>query len=245
MTTFNIICMSIMSAAILPMVYQLRRPMVSLTTARWQIVLMSHEYLLPTVMLFLLLAMIRKLMTFGMSLDVALVPGFLLFAFYMMRCFMHKGALISLPLHFTLLEWCLDARGRLHPHLAHGLAKHAPGGVLTLAIMKQWRGRIIDAIKQAGVFGRTIVIKTPFGLDRLCAELEACGWRIERFPDSTTPWPLRITLTLRRRGWKNRAPWHRIWRDVGVIHHAILHPALDAAAKPVPGDSSSTGKSNP
>lgn len=66
--------------------------------------------------------------------------------------------------------------------------------------------------------------------------LEVCGWRIERQPSTITPLLQRITLILRRSSWKNHAPWRRNWRDVGVMHHAILYPvqnAFDMFERPV------------
>lgn len=193
--------------------------------SRWQIVLKSPEYLLPSVLLLLLLVIVRNILMFGMSVDVSLVSGFLLFAFYMrMRCFIYKGALVLLPLNSPRLKWCLDMRGRLYPHLAPGLTKNVPDRVATHTIRKQWLQSACDAIERAGMFGRPIVVKTPFGLDGFYSRLEVCGWKIERQPSTATPWPLRITLMLRRSRWKNRSPWRRSWRDVGVMHHAILYP---------------------
>lgn len=206
----------------------------SLTAPKWQITLKSPEYLLPSALLILLLVLIRNVLMFGMSLEVALVVGVLSLAIYMsMRCLIHKGAQVSLPLNSPRLKWCLDVKGRLYPHLDHGLAQNVPNCVITHAIKKQWFESAFDAIEKAGMFGRPIVVKTPFGLDSLCSRLEVCGWRIERQPSTVTPLPQRITLILRRSSWKNRAPWRRSWRDVGVMHHAILYPVQNAFDKQV------------
>ena len=116
------------------------------------------EYLLPSVLLLLLLVIVRNILMFGMSVDVSLVSGFLLFAFYMrMRCFIYKGALVLLPLNSPRLKWCLDMRGRLYPHLAPGLTKNVPDRVATHTIRKQWLQSACDAIERAGMFGRPIV----------------------------------------------------------------------------------------
>lgn len=201
----------------------------SLTAPKWQIALKSPEYLLPSALLLLLLVLMRNAVVYGVSWEATLVISVLLLSIYMsIRCLIHKGALVSLPLNSPRLQWCLDVKGRLYPHLDHGLAKDVPNGVMTHGIKKQWLERAFDAIEEAGMFGRPIVVKTPFGLDSLCSRLEAAGWQVELKQSATTPLLQRITLVLRRSSWRNRAPWRRSWRDVGVMNHAILYPVQNA-----------------
>jgi hypothetical protein len=206
----------------------------NLTAPKWQIALKSSEYLLPSALLLILPVLTRNALVYGVSWEATLVISVLLLSIYMsMRCLIHKGALVSLPLNSPRLQWCLDVKGRLYPHLDHGLAKDVPNGVMTHGIKKQWFESAFDAIEEAGMFGRPIVVKTPFGLDSLCSRLEACGWRVERKSSATTPLLQRITLVLRRSSWRNPAPWRRSWRDVGVMNHAIFYPVQNAFDKQV------------
>ena len=70
-------------------------------------------------------------------------------------------------------------------------------------------------------------------LDYLSARLARQGWKIERRPASRCPWIVRVVLLMRRgklqlplpsNGWRLKLPTRRDWRDLAMMHHAVLSP---------------------
>ena len=227
---FSIISLVLIIAVIVIALFQLNRPAtIVLSSPSWLIVLMSPATVLPLVPILFSLWIVGSSYLYGATAGNIFGLIFTGFCYYAFHAILHKGARFFMSKPVRELQWWIDYRGNFHPHLI--IMNNTDR--THFSKRKEKALSLLADIEEAGPFGRPIVVKTPFKLDYLSARLARQGWKIERRPASRCPWIVRVALLMRRgklqlplpsNGWRLKLPTRRDWRDLAMMHHAVLSP---------------------
>ncbi|AKJ37120.1 hypothetical protein U876_23940 [Aeromonas hydrophila NJ-35] len=237
---FNITSAVIVLAVIGIFWFQQRRlETITLSSPSWLILLMSPMTVFPIIPILFFLWATGSTYLYGATGPHIFALIFSSFCCYAYQAILHKGARVIMQKPVRELMWWLDYSGNLHAHLDN--KSHT--GMTCFSERKKKVLSLLADIEDVGPFGRPIVLKTPLKLDYLSTRLAKQGWKIERYPATRCPWIVKVALSIQRgtlqipvlsnswriwriwRNWRNwRLPTSREWRELALMHHAVLFP---------------------
>ncbi|MND15750.1 hypothetical protein D3C80_59810 [compost metagenome] len=206
-----------------------RNQAVDVHSPRWLVVCMSPATVLTLAPILWSLWIVASTWLYGATTPNVVGLFMAAFGCYAFRAILHKGARVHMAQSERVLEWWIDTSGNLHPHFNH---IKSPDTTHWIARKEQALSLLAD-LEHALQVGKPVVINTPFKLDYLATRLAKQGWKIERRPASRCPWIVRVVLLMRRgklqlplpsNGWRLKLPTRRDWRDLAMMHHAVLSP---------------------